>query len=49
MAGNGDVGDEARLHGSGKACPREMLGAAEFTGFDQYLPPCANLRLEMTA
>src|SRR5256886_1960813 len=26
-----------------------MLGAAEFTGFDQHLPPCANLRLEMTA
>jgi hypothetical protein len=49
VAGNGDVGDEARLHRSGKAYPREMLGAAEFIGFDQHLPPGANLRLEMTA
>ena len=35
-------------HRSAKAYPCEMLGAAEFIGFDQYLPPCANLRLEMT-
>src|SRR5262245_34330394 len=34
---------------SAKTYPCEMLGAAEFIGFDQYLPPCANLRIEMMA
>src|SRR5438093_11206179 len=49
MAYDSDIDDGPGLYRRGKACAGEMLGAAEFTGFDQHLPPCANLRLEMTA
>ena len=48
MAYDSDIDDGPRLYRRGKACAGEMLGAAKFTGFDQHLPPCANLRLKVT-
>ena len=49
VAGDSNLDDGPRPHRTREANPGEMFSAAGLAGLDQYLAPCANLRLEVTA